>query len=409
LRKKGEASKMSNRSQRETQKEASMDKCINFYKFWRHLVDDEKLVKIGAEITKAFLEAQSPRLTNISEKMAGSSERGYKAIQRFIERVNLQKLVMRFYQEDADFVLGDPTEMVRYKAPRTSYVGTLSDGNTPGYWLMVLSTPFRGRSLPFSFVVFSSRTIGEQVTSRNQEHFRCFEQVKALLGDRPLVLDREFSYQELMEILYIEQIQFVIRLNLGDQRKQPRLIDAEGVPLKLCIRPGETVIRRNVRYLGTVKVNLVGFWRKSLAKPLWIMTTLEPKLGLEIYLKRMKIEETFRDWKDLLQLTKLMNKKQSHLEQMIALSMLVYIAGVWLGEAIRDVVYGKLCISQLENALLNRPSVDVNAHPKWLLYSGLFVLLKQKPRLPARQLEAVSQAAANAFASLIFGDVRSFV
>lgn len=386
-----------------------MDKCINFYKFWRHLVDDEKLVKIGAEITKAFLEAQSPRLTNISEKMAGSSERGYKAIQRFIERVNLQKLVMRFYQEDADFVLGDPTEMVRYKAPRTSYVGTLSDGNTPGYWLMVLSTPFRGRSLPFSFVVFSSRTIGEQVTSRNQEHFRCFEQVKALLGDRPLVLDREFSYQELMEILYIEQIQFVIRLNLGDQRKQPRLIDAEGVPLKLCIRPGETVIRRNVRYLGTVKVNLVGFWRKSLAKPLWIMTTLEPKLGLEIYLKRMKIEETFRDWKDLLQLTKLMNKKQSHLEQMIALSMLVYIAGVWLGEAIRDVVYGKLCISQLENALLNRPSVDVNAHPKWLLYSGLFVLLKQKPRLPARQLEAVSQAAANAFASLIFGDVRSFV
>lgn len=386
-----------------------MDKCINFYKFWRHLVDDEKLVKIGAEITKAFLEAQSPRLTNISEKMAGSSERGYKAIQRFIERVNLQKLVMRFYQEDADFVLGDPTEMVRYKAPWTSYVGTLSDGNTPGYWLMVLSTPFRGRSLPFSFVVFSSRTIGEQVTSRNQEHFRCFEQVKALLGDRPLVLDREFSYQELMEILYIEQIQFVIRLNLGDQRKQPRLIDAEGVPLKLCIRPGETVIRRNVRYLGTVKVNLVGFWRKSLAKPLWIMTTLEPKLGLEIYLKRMKIEETFRDWKDLLQLTKLMNKKQSHLEQMIALSMLVYIAGVWLGEAIRDVVYGKLCISQLENALLNRPSVDVNAHPKWLLYSGLFVLLKQKPRLPARQLEAVSQAAANAFASLIFGDVRSFV
>lgn len=386
-----------------------MDKCINFCKFWRYLVDDERMVKQGAEITKALLEAQSPRLTDISEKMAGKSERGYKVIQRFLERIDLQKLVLQFYQEDAEFVLGDPTEMERYKAPKTSYVGTLSDGNTAGYWLMMLSTPFRGRSLPFSFVVYSSRTIGEQVTSRNQEHFRCFERIKELLGDRPLVLDREFSYQELMEILYIERIQFVIRLNLGDQHKQPRLIDAEGVPIKLCIRPGETVIRRNVHYLGTVKVNLIGFWRKSLAKPLWVMTTLDPKHGLEIYLKRMKIEETFRDCKDLLHLTKLMNKKQSHLEQMIALSMLAYIAGVWLGEAIRDVVYGHLNVSQIAEALLNRPPVDVNAHPKWLLYSGLFVLLKQKPRLPAKKLDAVAHVAACAFASLIYGDVRSSV
>ena len=52
-------------------------------------------------------------------------------------------------------------------------------------------------------------TIGAQSTSRNQEHFGCFDKVKALLGDRPLVLDREFSYEELMEILYIEHIQFV--------------------------------------------------------------------------------------------------------------------------------------------------------------------------------------------------------
>jgi hypothetical protein len=53
-----------------------------------------------------------------------------------------------------------------------------------------------------------------------------------------------------MEILYIEQIQFVIRLNLGDQHKQPRLIDADGEPIKLFIKPGKTIIRRNVYYLG---------------------------------------------------------------------------------------------------------------------------------------------------------------
>jgi hypothetical protein len=288
-------------------------------------------------------------------------------------------------------------------------VGTLSDGKTAGYWLMVLSTPFRGRSLPCSFVVYSSRTIGEQRTSRNQEHFRCFDEVKQLLGDRPLVLDREFSYEELMEILYIEHIQFVIRLNLGDQHKQPRLIDADGEPVKLFIRPGETVIHPNVYYLGIVKVNLIGYWQKSLSKPLWVMTTLEPKQGLEIYQKRMKIEQTFRDCKDLLHLNKLMNKKQPLLEQMIALSLLAYVVGVWFGEALRDMVYGNLTLEQVHQALLDKPPVDANAHPKWLLYSGLFVLLKQKLRLPRKQVEAVACAAATAFADLIFGNVRSFV
>jgi hypothetical protein len=286
-----------------------MDKCINFCEFWRYLEDDERLVKQGAEILKALLEAQSPRLTNISAKMSGNSERNYKTIQRFLKRLDLKQLLLRFYQQSAEFVIGDPTEMERYKAPKTAYVGTLKDGKTAGYWLMVLSTPFRGRSLPFSFVVYSSKTIGAQCTSRNQEHFRCFEAVKQLLGDRPLVLDREFSYEELMEILYLEQIQFVIRLNLGDERKQPRLIDADRHPLKLWIQPGQTVIHPNVFYLGTVKVNLIGYWRKSLPKPIWV----------------------------------------------------------------------------------------------------LFILLKQKLRLSRKQVDAISLAAASAFAILIFGDVRPFV
>lgn len=386
-----------------------MDKCINFQGFLRYLLDDQNLAEKGARIVKGLLEAQSPRLTNISEQMSGKSSSRYKEIQRFLKAVDLKRALKRLYQEDAEFVIGDPTEMERYKAPKTSYVGTLSDGKTAGYWLLVLSTPFRGRSLPYSFVVYSSRTIGEQCTSRNQEHFRCFDEVKELLGDRPLVLDREFSYEELMEVLYLEQIQFVIRLNVGDQHRQPRLIDADGEPIKLFIRPGETVVHPNVYYLGTVKVNLIGYWRPSLSKPLWVMTTLDPKRGLEIYLKRMKIEQTFRDCKDLLHLDKLMNKKQYLLEQMIALSLLAYVVGVWLGEALRDVVYGKLEIAQVPEALLNPPPIDANAHPKWLLYSGLFVLLKQKLRLSSKQVNLVADAAASAFSVLIYGNVRSFV
>jgi len=57
--------------------------------------------------------------------------------------------------------------------------------------------------------------------------------------------------------------------------------------------------------------------------------------------------------------------------------------------------------------LLNKPQVDVNEHPKWLLYSGLFVLLKQKLRLSKKQVEAVTIAAASAFGILVCGNVRS--
>src|SRR5512137_2426227 len=177
-----------------------MDKFINFSAFMRYILDDDKLIEQGSTIIRALLEAQSPRISNIAEKMRGKSASCYKMIQRFLAKVNLKQILLRFHQEEADYVIGDPTEMERFRAPHTAYVGTLSDGLTAGYWLLVLSTPYRGRSIPFSFVVFSSRTIGEQVTSRNQEHFRCFEEVKQVLCDKPLVLDREFSYQELLEI-----------------------------------------------------------------------------------------------------------------------------------------------------------------------------------------------------------------
>jgi hypothetical protein len=82
----------------------------------------------------------------------------------------------------------------------------------------------------------------------------------------------------------------------------------------LSIQPGEKVIRTNVYYLDKVKVNRIGFMQKGLSKPVWIVTTLEPKKGLKIYQQGMKTEQTFRDCKDLLHLSNLMNKPQYHLE-----------------------------------------------------------------------------------------------
>ena len=115
-----------------------------------------------------------------------------------------------------------------------------------------------------------------------------------------------------MERMYIEQIPFVIRLNLGDQREQPRLTDADGHPIKLFVRLGKTVIHGQVFYLGIVPVNLIGYWRKGLSNPLRVISSLEPQAALQIYQNRMKIEMTFRHCKDLLHMPKLMNKHQDY-------------------------------------------------------------------------------------------------
>jgi len=386
-----------------------MNKFINYSEFMQYLIDDEKQAKKGGEIVRGILAAKSPRLTHIAEQMAGQSESNYKAIQRFLGETQVQEALLRLDQEEADFVIGDPTEMPRHKAPKTEYVGTLSDGQTPGYWLLVLSTPFRGRAIPFHFITYSSKTIGEQVTSRNQEHTRCFSTVKELLGDKPLVLDREFSYRALMERLYVEEIPFVIRLNLGDQHKQPRLIDADGQPIKLFVGPGKTVIYHQVYYLGVVPVNLIGTWRKGLSNPLWVISTLEPKTALQIFENRMKIEMTFRHCKDLLHLPKLMNKRQDYLEKMIALTLIAFVIALLFGEAQRDVTYGKFDPQHIQKCLLGEVPEQLSRHRKWRLYSGPFVFLIQKSKLPDQVLDTIAHAVLALLPLLVYGNVPTFV
>lgn len=100
-----------------------MAKCIKLTGMLRYLLDDEKSVRQGAEIVQALLEAQSPRMSDISEKMAGSRSRSYKALQRFIRRQDLKSALLRLYQEQAEYVIGDPTEMERWHAPKPSMWG----------------------------------------------------------------------------------------------------------------------------------------------------------------------------------------------------------------------------------------------------------------------------------------------
>jgi hypothetical protein len=334
-----------------------MDKCTQLLPFVQDLFDDRAAAQKAVQIVNGILKARSPRLSEIARAMKGNEAANYKVIQRFLEAHDPREVLLRLFREQASFVIGDPTEMPRPRARHTEYVGTLSDAETSGYWLLLLATPFHGRAIPCGFVSYSSKTIAQEATSRNQHHLAAFAQVKELLGKRPLVLDREFSYLELLENLVMEKVSFVIRLKTG-----VNLLDGAGKVVELSVPQGKTRLINQVFYKGKVCVNVIGVWKKGFSQPMWIMTDMEAMLGLAYYLERMKIEEAFRDLKSLLNFQKLMNKHHCQMEKMVALLLIAYTLALILGEALRSELFPQDC-------------------RKHKLYSGPFIFLKLNPNL----------------------------
>ena len=378
------------------------------FRFAQLLFDSGDVARQATPILKAILDAQSARLSEIAQKMRGTSDANYKHLQRFMQKVDAKQTLLRLFQADAPFVLGDVTEMPRPQAYRTPYVGKLKDGKTRGFWLLLLATPYRGRALPCHFVTYSSRTIAQQADSRNLNHLQAFQAIKDLLGEKPLVLDREFSYLELLENLCAARINFVNRLHLGAH--PPQFFDENKQRVALQIDPGDTVIYRNLFYKGKVRVNVIGYWQQGYAEPLWVMSNLPAEVGGQIYFARMKIEESFRDLKNLLHLEKLMNKQQAKMEQLVAWVLLAFTLGFLVGEELRDVLYG--------------PAPDAPPTPprgatakglpqkpgqKWKLYSGLFILLKQKIDVSLGQNQQILRRVLDRFQLLVQHPVRTYV
>jgi len=383
-----------------------MNKFIRIFKFTQQLFTDEKAAQQASQIIEGIMAARSPRLSDIAAHMPGGQSASYKRIQRFLQDQDPQKALRMLFNEDAKFVIGDPTEIERPHANQTNYVGTLMDGQTKGFWMLTLATPLRGRAIPFHFVTYSSRTFEDQPSSRNLEHFKAIQEIQQLIGERAIIFDREFSYQGLLRSLVDARIPFVIRLNLGANPPHFYYDREQKHPLRLLVAPiNKPQIYRQVYYQGEVCLDVIGIWRYGFRQPMWIMTNLEPEMGLKLYYQRMKIEICFRDLKSLLHIDKVMNKSQDYLDKMLAMVMLAYAICLVVGEAIRDVQYAQVSPDELN--LLTIPQVGKRS--SWHLFSGPFLLLKQRFRLEQTVVNQIVKAALAIFAQLIFANVRTLV
>jgi hypothetical protein len=93
------------------------------------------------------MEARSPRLSDIAARMSGNETASLKRIQRLLQDNDPREALRMLFNEDASFVIANPTEIERRHADQTEYAGTLMDRQTKGFWLFTLATPLRGRAI----------------------------------------------------------------------------------------------------------------------------------------------------------------------------------------------------------------------------------------------------------------------
>ena len=110
-----------------------MYKFMQIEKFAKVIFDSEKAAQKASKIIDGILQAKSPRISDVADQMAGNEAANYKMVQRFLKHEDLQEVLQRLFNEEAEFVIGDPTEIEQPGAKKTEYVGTLSDGQTKGF------------------------------------------------------------------------------------------------------------------------------------------------------------------------------------------------------------------------------------------------------------------------------------
>jgi len=304
--------------------------------FTEELFDREE--EKAARVLWSILESRSPRKSDWSQVFSESSEgANYRTIDRVLPKLEAKKALMRLYDPQSPFVLVDPTEMERPQAKSTDYVvGRLSDGRTLGFWMVVFAQPYRGRAVPFHFGVYSEKTLNEEITSRNLRWRELMWEIKDLVGETPLVFDREFSAQKWLKALEEAGCKWVVRLNA---KSGVKFFDEEGEEIPLSVEKGEKHNIEGAYYRGETKANVAGVWREGCREPLWVMGDLPPEALVEVYEERMKIEQTFKDSKSLLNAEKVMSKKRAQLEITLSLVLLAYGLGLIIGEVARDEAY----------------------------------------------------------------------
>lgn len=297
-----------------------------------------------SSIIYGLQKCKSLRVSRIAATMPGNYESNDKNITRAINRLDIRLLLSglsAFALQGEDLLLLDLTEMTRKNAKRTGYVGYLKDGITHGYNILTISVPYKGRSKVIFADVISSAIIEASESGKWKLIQNSLEPILHLLRSKTIAIDREFCNEEMINFFRRHGIHYAIRLKLHAGRWTITITNKKGKRINLSIKRDSKKNWHSVYYKGKIKVNIAAEWQSGMAEPMYIITDCEPGKGLKSYKIRMKIEESFKDIKDKLGFTKLMNKKLENLVKLILIGLLAYNILMLIGERLREAVLNR--------------------------------------------------------------------
>lgn len=222
-----------------------------------------------------------------------------------------------------------------------SYAKTRSDQvkAKKGFFIFSAALPVRGRAISFFQGFWHNAEINNMThKSFNQLAGVFILQIKTLLRDvlskAVLILDRGFGYEYFLKKLVEYEVNYVVRIrDIGTHVTLVR--GKKKLPIsKLIERVKNEPIIFKVLYKNVLPINVAITKKKGSA---WVLASNldDPSEIIELYTRRMKIEETFKDWKSTgFDIEKLQILKWSVLPKIIWCVVIAHMLLYLLGEAI---------------------------------------------------------------------------
>lgn len=213
----------------------------------------------------------------------------------------LQFLLPRFEKKRFVPVLIDPSFVKNKVVGAPAKTRKDQEKAELGFFLLSASLPVRGRAISFFQAIWRNTQIGYRVyDSLNSlmglQLIKIRDLLKAVASKAVFIMDRGFGYEYFLDKCPSLGVHYVIRVRDLNTHVLLARSKKEYPITELVERVKKDTIVFKIYYKGFLYMNLI-VARKG--NHVWALASDidDPKAVVDLYKQRMKIEETFKDWK----------------------------------------------------------------------------------------------------------------
>lgn len=286
-------------------------------------------IKTMAALVEAMLKVEAVAVTTVGREVLGVSKARYgiKRLDRFLANLGIEiRLIQR--------------SIARSLAKRSKKTWLIALDWTSlakdKFTLLTASIIVRGRSIPIFWITVSSKELKNRKALLVRTALRQLKQIIPETKRAIILADRQFGNSVMVRCVSDYKFYFVLRCRANIYVKSAQF---RGNFYNLNVHSGRIRVLReaNLTRGKPTTVTAVATWQRCQKEPWYLVTNLErrPTEAISLYGKRFRIEESFRDKKEMrfgLKLNALSLKSAERFDRMLLLIVLSYIIWLAVGE-----------------------------------------------------------------------------